>query len=91
MTDPFVQATVDRILDHVKNPESGLSLAQLGLVKKVRVSAEQKKLTLFLKGISGPKACCAMINYVVLEHLELQIKQAFQRDFPGFEICLANG
>jgi hypothetical protein len=27
MTDPLVQAKIDRILDHVKDPESGLSLA----------------------------------------------------------------
>ena len=91
MTEPLIQAKIDRILDKIKDPGSGLSLAQLGLVKKIRVSMEQKKLTLFLKSMSGPKACCAIMNYAVLETLESQMKQAFQREFPGFEICLANG
>jgi len=91
MTDPIVQAKIDRILDSIKDPGSGLSIARLGLVKKIRVSMEQKKLTLFLKSISDPKACCAIMNYAVLEKLELQMKQSFQREFPGFEICLANG
>ncbi len=91
MTDNLIQIKIDQILDRIKDSGSGLSLAQLGLVKKARVSGEQKKLILFLKGISGNKACCAIMNCAVLEDLESRMIQEFQKEFPGFEICLANG
>lgn len=90
MTDSPIQTKIDRILDRIKDSGSGLSLAQLGLVKKVRVSADKKKLILFLKGMSGSKTCCAIMNFTVLEDLESRMKQEFQREFPGFEIFLAN-
>jgi metal-sulfur cluster biosynthetic enzyme len=38
---------IDRVLDTVKEPETGLTMAQLGFVERVRYYEEKKKLTVF--------------------------------------------
>ena len=90
MADRKIQEKIDGVLDRVKDSGSGLTLAQLGLVKKVRVNEEQKKLVLFMEGMATPKACCAVMNLAVLNDIEARMKAEFQKEFPGFEICLAN-
>lgn len=90
MADNNVQEKIDKILDRVKDTGSGLTLAQLGLVKKVRFNGDQKKLTLFLEGISSQKACCIAMNLTILGDIEARLKSEFQKEFPGFEILLTN-
>lgn len=90
MADNNIQEKIDRLLDRVKDTGSGLTLAQLGLVKKVRFNENQRKLTLFLEGISSQKACCAAMNLAILGDVETRLKDEFKKEFPGFEILLAN-
>ena len=90
MADNTIQAKIDKILDQIKDTGSGLSLAQLGLIKKVRLNENQKKLTLFLEGISSQKACCIAMNLAILGDVETRLKDEFQKEFPGFEILLTN-
>ncbi len=40
----IMKEKIDSVLDRVKDPESDLSVAQLGLVKKVRYSEDNKLL-----------------------------------------------
>ena len=90
MADSTIQEKIDQILDRVKETGSGLTIAQLGLVTRVRINNEKQTLTLFLKCLTTPKACCAVMNLAVLGDVEAQLKKAFQAEFPGFEIVLAN-
>jgi metal-sulfur cluster biosynthetic enzyme len=38
---------IDAVVERVKEPESSVSIAQLGLVRKLRYSAENRKLSVF--------------------------------------------
>ncbi len=47
MMTPEMTAAIDSILDRVKDPESEISIARLGLVKRVRYNEEKKEMYIF--------------------------------------------
>lgn len=85
-----IQKKLDDILDRVKEEQSGMSLAQLGLVQRIRHHEKEKRLTLFLKPMGRSKACCSVMNMAFLENLEKKIEMEFKKEFPGFSLGFAN-
>ena len=54
---------IDRVLDTVKEPETGLTMAQLGFVERVRYNEEKKKLTVFSCNLKpNRKVCCTVMQ-----------------------------
>ena len=45
---------IDAVLERVKEPESGLSIAELGMVERLRYSKKHKKLIIFTRPINSP-------------------------------------
>jgi metal-sulfur cluster biosynthetic enzyme len=43
----IIQNKIDSVLDRIKEPQSGLSLSQIGFVEKIRCNSEGKKLIVF--------------------------------------------
>ncbi len=62
---------IDAVLDRVKDPESGLSVLHLGLVKRVRFSEAQKKLFIFTDFQSHMPDCktCVFIAKLVGDNI----------------------
>ena len=85
-----VQDKIDFILDRVKEEQSGMSAAQLGIVQKVRFHEGKKGITIFLHPMGRMKSCCSVMNMMFLENLENLMKEAFNQEFPGFSIQFVN-
>jgi metal-sulfur cluster biosynthetic enzyme len=52
---------IDAVLDRVNDPESMLSMAQLGFVKGVRYDEEHKRLYVFTSPLNQTRKCCTVM------------------------------
>ena len=78
---------IDSVLDRVKEPVTGLSVAQLGLVERLRYSDSKKKLFVILNAVNRrtPK-CCAIIQGLVLSDILKALTEEFNKEFPELYI-----
>ena len=77
---------IDAVLDRVKEPESGLSISQLGLVKKLRHNKNRKKLTVYINTIGPSKGCCALMSTMLLSTTLENLAGEFKREFPDLSV-----
>jgi Iron-sulfur cluster assembly protein len=84
---PEMKQKIDAVLDRVKDPETGLSVAQMGLVERLRYSESNKKLLVILRAVNRrvPK-CCAIIQGLLLSSVLNDITEEFQKEFPELAI-----
>ena len=82
-----MQQKIDHVLDRVKEPETGLSIAQLGLVERIRYSQEKKKLTVFSCNLQhNHHYCCTVLQGLLISSTWNSLTEAFQKEFPDFAI-----
>jgi len=85
--DSNMKAKIDRILDTVKEPETGLSMAQLGLVERVRYIEDKKKLLVFFCNLKpNHKFCCTVMQGLLISGVMNALTDSFQKEFPDFAI-----
>jgi len=84
--DDIIQKKIDKVLDSIQDPQSGMTIAQLGLVGKIRYVEKSQKLIVFLNRLGKGKSCCAALNMVVLADFEKTIKEGLEKEFPQFSI-----
>lgn len=86
--DPAVQEKIDEILDRVKDPESGLSIASIGLVRRIRVSDEHRYIYLDVPFDNHTPGClaCAGIAMAIVASIRRDLKAAFEEEFPGYTV-----
>ncbi len=86
--NPEMIKKIDTVLDRVKDPESGLSVLHLGLVKRVRFSEARKKLFVFTDFQSHMPDCktCVFIAKMVGENILRNLTVEFNLEFPDLEI-----
>ena len=77
---------IDAVLDRVKEPESGLSISQLGLVKKLRHNKNRKKLTVYIDTIGPAKGCCAIMSAMLLSTTLENLAREFESEFPDLTV-----
>jgi len=85
-----IQKKIDAVLERIKDPQSGMNAAQLGLVEKIRVSEKRNILTIFFNPMGKTKACCSVLNMAVLSDIEREMEAEFRKEFPGYFIKSAN-
>ncbi len=75
---------IDTVLMHVKDPESGYSVSDLGLVKRLRYNSEKAELYIFADFLSHQPGCmtCVGIASVVIEGIRRRLVEAFEAEFP---------
>jgi metal-sulfur cluster biosynthetic enzyme len=78
---------IDAVLDRVKEPVTGLPVAQLGLVERLRYSESKKKLFVFLNAENRrtPK-CCKIIQGLLLSDILKALTEEFNKEFPELSI-----
>ena len=76
-----MKKTLQAALDRVKDPETGLSVAQLGLVQKIRYDKENKKLLVFLTFIRPGPVCCSILSGMVLSTVKKNLQMELERVF----------
>jgi len=84
--DHHMTDKIDTVLDTVKDPESGLTVAQIGLIEKVRYIESLQKLYIVKRPIRSPKHCCKIIAYLLLTSTLNDLQTAFEKAFPGLII-----
>lgn len=75
---------IDAVLDRVKDPESGLSVGALGLVKRFRYDAGKGRLYIFMDVYTHLPKCvtCAAIAQTVIARIIGDLKAELERVFP---------
>ena len=85
--DASMKEKIDTILDTVKEPETGLTMSQLGFVERIRYSEKQKKLTVFSCNLrANQKLCCTVIQGVLISGTKNALSEAFQKAFPDLTV-----
>ena len=76
---------IDGVLDRVKDPESGYSVADLGLVHRLRYNHEKRELYIFADFVSHQPGCmaCVGIASVVIDGIRRRLIEEFQTEFPN--------
>jgi metal-sulfur cluster biosynthetic enzyme len=81
---------IDNVLDRVIEKESNLSLAQLGLVERVRYSEKQNKLYVFTKAIHSTHGCCTLLSLVQQSDTLQDLEEQFKKEFPEHWVQIVN-
>jgi len=87
--DSMMKQKIDHVLERVKEPESGLSIAQLGLVAKLRYNPKRKKLYIFTSTIRhNRKQCCTVLQGLLLSGTLNSLTREFKKEFPDLDVEL---
>ena len=77
---------IDGVLGRVKEPESGLSIAQLGLVERFRYSEKHKRLCVFTTPIKPTHGCCIIMAKFLQSSTGKHLTEELQKEFPDLSI-----
>ncbi len=85
---PEMIRKIDDILERVKDPESDLPLAQLGLVQRVRYNEEKKTMYIFTNLNEHVPQCntCRFIAAAVVARIRKDLEAAFKAEFPDLSV-----
>jgi len=86
----MIQEKIDRVLDGIQDPQTGMAISQMGLVEKIRYVEKRRKLIVFFNRLGHCKACCAALNLVMLSDFENAIKEGLKAEFPQFSVVFTN-
>jgi len=89
MTQTMIQK-IDNVLDRVIEKESNLSVAQLGLVERVRYSEKQNKLYVFAKAMHSTHGCCTLLSLVQQSDTLQDLEEHFRKEFPEHWVQVVN-
>ena len=77
---------IDAVLERVKDPESMLSMAELGWVQKVRYDEGNRKLYVFTNSLGPGKKCCTVIAGLLLSSTVKSLTKELQKEFPDLAV-----
>ncbi len=85
---PLMIEKIDRVLERVKDPESGLPVSRLGLVKRLRYSEREKKLFVFTDVYPHLPKCvtCAAIARTIVSVIIRDLTAELEREFPELSV-----
>jgi len=89
MTQTMIQK-IDNVLDRVIEKESNLSVAQLGLVERIRYSGKQNKLYVFTKAILSTHGCCTLLALLQQSDTLQDLEEQFKKEFPEHWVQIVN-
>jgi metal-sulfur cluster biosynthetic enzyme len=85
---PEMIQKIDAILERVKDPESNLPVAQLGLIQRVRYNEAKKKMFIFTNLDKHVPKCntCRFIAAAVVARITKDLEGAFKAEFPDISV-----
>lgn len=88
--EPEMAERIENVLDRVKDPESDLSAARLGLVERVRYNADKKELYVFTDFAGHQPSCmaCVGIASVVITGIRRELEKEMRAEFPDLTVQL---
>ena len=86
--DEKMKTSIDSVLVRVKDPESGLSVSELDLVKRVRYSKDKKRLYIFTDFAAHRSGCitCAAIGSLISTAIMRDLEAEFNNEFPDLAV-----
>lgn len=86
--NPEMTEKIASILERVKDPESGLSVEEVGVVKRVRYNEEKKEMYIVTDFVSHLPGCltCVGIAMAVMSTIVRNLNEEFQKEFPNLTI-----
>ena len=83
-----MQSKIDLVLDRVKDPESGLPVSHLGIIKRLRYNEARQDLYIFADFYSHSPGClaCQGIAAAVVDGIKRRLLAEFQAEFPELTI-----
>jgi len=82
----IMKKKLQSVLERVKDPETNVSISELGLVERFRYHPEQKKLSVFLNPVRPGKVCCSIISSLLLTSTLKNLMNELQKEFPDFAV-----
>ncbi len=85
---PEMTKKIDSVLERVRDPESNLPIAELGVVKRLRYNEEKKALYIFTDFYSHLPKCvtCAAIANAIASTIIRDLTAELQKEFPKLTI-----
>jgi len=83
---PQMIQKIDAVLGRVKDPESMLSMAQLGFVKRVRYDEGRKKLYVFTSPLRRTQKCCTIMASLLVSGAVKSLTKELEKEFPELSI-----
>ena len=74
------------VLERVKDPETNLSMAELGLVERFRYYPKKKKISVFLNPVKPGKVCCSIISSLLLSSTLKDLMNELRKEFPDLSL-----
>lgn len=84
--DPEMIRKIDTVLNRVKEPESNLSVGELGIIQKFRYNENKRALYIFANTYSSRKACCYLITKLIESEVMNRVKNELKKEFPNLAI-----
>ena len=77
---------IDAVLERVKDPESMLSIAELGWVQKLRYDEGNRKLYVFTNSLGPGTKCCTVIAGLLLSSTVKSLTRELEKEFPNLSV-----
>jgi metal-sulfur cluster biosynthetic enzyme len=84
--DPEMIRKIDTVLNRVKEPESNLSVGELGIIQKFRYNENKRALYIFANTYGNRKACCYLITKLIESEVMNRVKNELKKEFPNLAI-----
>jgi metal-sulfur cluster biosynthetic enzyme len=85
--DAVMKEKIEKVLNTVKEPATGLTIAQLGFVERIRYSKAKKKLMVFSCNFKPHhKSCCTVLQGLFISGTKNSLTEAFQKEFPDLAV-----
>ncbi len=78
------------ILDRVKDPENGTSIAQLNLVAGIKYNNLAKEFEVYMYSVKPAKACCILFQLNAYAQIEELLKKEIEIEFPNNIVVFKN-
>ena len=77
---------IDSVLDRVQDAESQLSIAELGLIQKLRYSDAKKKLLVYTNPLGSTHGCCSLIGAAHFSATVDRLTAELEQEFPDLKV-----
>jgi hypothetical protein len=77
---------IDAVLDRVREPVSGLTIAQLGLVNRLRYLESSRRLAVYLCPVKRAKMCCTVLAGTLQIQTLDALTRELEQEFPDLAI-----
>ena len=77
---------IDAVLDRVVEPVSGLTVAELGLVKRLRYLEGSGRLAVYLNPVGRAKMCCTLLAGTLQNQTLDTLTRELEDEFPDLAV-----